>query len=128
MPFLCLTPEGCLWLCFCTNEAQRIHMHLILHLGSAAASPPSPQDWFSVAVFTGPLRTVTAEGLVNREHTPTPVRFFCTGAHTPMTSKLLYHLPRIFEFRCWVKNEWQSSKKLFFERNDISSIFPGPAT
>lgn len=45
-------------------------MYQIFHLGYAAASPPSPQDWLGMAVFAGPLCTVTAEGLVNREHTP----------------------------------------------------------
>lgn len=45
-----------------------------------------------------------SEGLVSGKHTPKPVSFFCSGAHTPMMSKL-YHLPRISEFRCWVKNE-----------------------
>lgn len=58
----------------------------------------SPQDLPSMAMFTGPFHTVTAEGLGNREHTQKPVRFFCTVAHALMTSKVLYHLLRIDPF------------------------------
>lgn len=120
--------RGWFRLCFWTSEAERIHMHRILHVGSAPPCPPSPQDLPTVAVLTGPCCTVAAEGLVNREHTPKPVRFFCTGAHTCWWARSSIICPGSLNLDDGSrKNDafagnCSSGEMIFF------SIFPRPAT